>query len=351
MGKYSSKTPQQIEQIKKLWDDGWSQAKISRELKVCDKTVRKILNGVPSQKNKPQVNQHAIELMRSALDEVEDMEEPLERVWERCERDSNRRIRKAQLMPEFSWTAPGKHVILVAISDMHIAPGTPVDFARMREDALLIANTPNCYAILGGDQVDNHIKHRSAILNARSTPDDQYKLFEYYLQLLGGKCILMTSGNHDDWSPQMAGVDVLSRIARDHRICYAPDEAFIDLRVGSQKYKVAIRHQYRMNSSFNQTHSVKQWLRNGNTEFDLGIVGHHHEAAIEEFIYRGKFCWACRPGSYQITSAYSRQYGYNHSIPTCPTFVISGDQRNIQGYRSLKAYLETIKVAKELGVS
>ena len=299
-----------------------------------------------SPKVSPQPSAADVQAMKCAAEEMEDYEEPPEQVWERCEKDSARRIKRAKLQHEFSWTAPGSHLLLVAISDMHIAPGTPVDFRKMREDAERIARTPNCFAILGGDQVDNHIKHRAAILAARSQPDDQYRLFEYYLTLLGGKCLLFTSGNHDDWTAQIGGVDMLGRIAREKRICYAPDEAWIDLTVGGQKYKVAIRHQFRMNSSFNQTHSVKQWLRLGPAEFDVGIVGHHHEAAIEEVIYRDTFRWVCRPGSYQITTAYSRAYGYNHAIPTCPTFLLHGDRRQIDGWNSLEKFANCMQAAR-----
>ena len=138
----------------------------------------------------------------------------------------------------------------------------------------------------GGDQIDNHIKHKSAIMAARSQPGDQYRLLEYYLSILGTRCLLMVSGNHENWSNQFAGVDVLKTLAKQQQIFYAPDEAWLEVEIGEQRYTVAMRHQYRMNSSFNQTHSVKQWLRHGEREFDIGCIGHHHEAAIEQTLYR-----------------------------------------------------------------
>lgn len=278
-------------------------------------------------------------------------DEPADVVWQREEERAARKIRKAVEGGTFRWRAPGPHLLLAFISDQHIAPGTPVDFKRMREDAELIRSTPNCYAVLGGDGVDGHIKHRAAIISARSQPEDQYKLYEYYLQILGDRCLLMISGNHDNWVKQFAGVDLVSRIARDQRICYNPDEAFMELAVGAQNYTVAVRHQYRFNSTFNQTHTVKQWLRLGEREFDIGCIGHHHEHAIESFVYRGKLRWGCRPGSYQITSAYSRQYGFNRALPTTPAFLLRGDTWDVSGYATVKQAVEAVRATREIGIS
>ncbi len=290
-------------------------------------------------------------MQRAAVEGGYDDDEPPELVWKREEEKAARKIRKAAEAGVFRWHAPGPHLLLSFVSDQHIAPGTPVDFKAMREDAELIRATPHCYAILGGDGIDNHIKHRAAVMAARSQPEDQYQLFEYYLRILADKSLLMVSGNHENWTTAFAGVDMLGRVARDQRLCYAPDEAFLEISVGTQTYRVAVRHQFRMNSSFNQTHAVKQWLRLGEREFDIGCIGHHHEHAVEAFVYRGKVCWGCRPGSYQITSAYSRAYGYNASIPTTPTFMIRGDRREITGFSTLRAALDFVRAAREIGIA
>ncbi len=292
-----------------------------------------------------------VEAMRLAAADGGDWEEATDVLWRRAEEQGARAVRRAREQHKFQWTAPGKHLLLAVVSDLHIAPGTPCDFKQMREDAELIRDTPGCYAVLAGDAIDNHIKHRAAVLAAQSTPDNQYKLFEHYLSILGPKLLVVTSGNHDDWTSHAAGVDVLARIVRDRRVCYAPDEAWLDITVGGQQYVVAVRHQYRFNSSFNQTHSPKQWLRLGPREFDIGVIGHHHEAAIEQTVYRDRFVWVARPGSYQITSGYARQLGYNPAIPTCPTFLLAGDEREITGWKSVRAMARSQRSLRELGAA
>jgi hypothetical protein len=271
----------------------------------------------------------------------------LDAKWREAEEDSLKRIEKARLQSRFDINVRTNRPIAVAfVSDQHIAPGTPVDFRRMREDAELIRDTPDLYAVLGGDGVDNHIKHFSAVLAARSQPQDQWILYEHYLKILGEKLLVVTSGNHDLWTNQYAGTDMVSWLARSNRFAYAPYEARIAMTVGQQPYKLAVRHQYRLNSSFNQTHSVKQWLRLGEDDFDVGCIGHHHEAAVEQSVYRGRMVWLCRPGAYQITSSYSAVYGYNNSLPSCPTFILFPDRRHIIGVadvRDVPAILKAVK--------
>lgn len=340
--------PRRVEIVHRLYRDRYSRQTIYDELQkaglpTSTGTIGNIIAQIINEPSEPtkqeaktggdmKIPQQHLDDMRQAAQALNDWEEPVEETWKRAEERNNRAIRKALHQSEFSFRVPERHCFLSFISDMHISLDATCDLKRMREDAEHIRNTPGCYCVLGGDQVDNHIKHRSAVLASRSTPSDQYLLLEYYLDILGPKCLLMVSGNHDDWTTQTAGVDVLSRIARDKRIFYAPDEAFLRLAVGSQTYLIGMRHQYRMNSSFNQTHACKQWLRNGSREWDIGAIGHHHETAIEEFEYRGQMRWACRPGSYQITSAYSRQLGYNAATPTTPTFLLHGDERRIDGF-------------------
>lgn len=264
-------------------------------------------------------------------------DEPIQEIWERAEVTNARHIDKARERDQFAVDFPADEPIAIAfISDQHISPGTPVDMARMRADAEYVRDTRNLYALLMGDGIDNHIKHRSAMISMRSSPSDQYKLFEYYLSIFAPKVLAICSGNHDMWTKNFAGVDVLDYIADRQRICYSPHAYTIRVTVGGHPYTICGRHQYRFNSSMNQTHAVKQLWRFGEVDFDIAGVGHHHEHAVESGIMRGIERWFCRPGSYQISSDYSRQYGYNSTYPTCPTFVLGANRRDITGFSDMR---------------
>ena len=257
--------------------------------------------------------------------------------WSLAEKRAKKDIEKADKRGRFSVDFPDGPIAIACISDQHIAPGTPCDFERMREDAELIRETPGFYAVLVGDGVDNHIKHRSAMISASSKPDEQWRLFDHYLQVFGDKILCLISGNHDAWTAEIGGVDYLSKIAAERKLCYAPAEARMTVNVGGQPYSLLIRHQVgRFNSSLNQTHVVKRFWEMNAEPFDIGVIGHHHEAAMEMFIKHGKKRFAARPGSYQITSPYAHQYGFPSSIPTCPTFLMFPGERRIVGFDDVR---------------
>jgi len=96
----------------------------------------------------------------------------MDELWKRVAEESKRRIKYLHESSRFTVNVDefdaGVPIAVSAISDQHIAPGTPVDHERMKWDAEVIRDTPGMYAILGGDGVDNHIKHRAAIMAARS---------------------------------------------------------------------------------------------------------------------------------------------------------------------------------------
>jgi predicted phosphodiesterase len=269
-------------------------------------------------------------------------------VWAKVEKQGIKDINKSRLRGKFNVNFPTGPIAIACISDQHIAPGTACDFKRMREDAELIHDTPGLYACLAGDGVDNHIKIQQATLSARSTPSDQWRLFDHYLKIFGvGKILVVISGNHDAWTVQIGGVDYLSQVAENNKLCYAPAEARLKVTVGGQDYDMMIRHQVgRFNSSLNQTHVVKRFWEMNEAPFDIGVIGHHHEAALEAVTKHSKRIYVARPGSYQITTQYSHQYGFSNSIPTCPTFILFPGERRIIGFDDVRDAVWALKGAR-----
>ena len=278
------------------------------------------------------------------------MEEDLHaiaRSWDITERSNAERIRNQLNEPRFEWTASdGKPVGVSFLSDQHITLGAATDLAQMRDDAEIIHATPGMHAMLGGDGVDNHLKHRAALINARSNPSDQYRFYNYYLSILEEDLVVVISGNHDDWTKDFAGIDQVKNLCRRRKVCYSPDFAIVTCNIGNQVYRVLIRHQYRYGSSFNLGHTVKRLWEMGDHEFDVGVVCHHHEPHIENFTKHGMQRWAIRPGSYQIMSAYSRRYGFNNAQPTSPTIIFDPETRDMTGFddvRKAAIYLKAVR--------
>ena len=266
-----------------------------------------------------------------------DIERDVAAEWKKAEEDSSQRIERNTASSRFKIKLDDSITAVSFLSDAHIAPGSLCDFKRLKADAELIRKTAGLRVILAGDLVDNHIKHRSAMIRSRSAPSDEYRLVDYLLKLIGAENILLCiSGNHDAFTTQLAGVDMLQTIAEQNRVCYAPAEARLSIELPGFEYKIAVRHQYRYQSAFNQSHAVKRWFDMGTESFDVGVIAHNHECSISSFQRHGQTCWAARPGAYQIETGYSRQYGYNPSVPTCPTFFLFAEERRIIGHHDIR---------------
>jgi hypothetical protein len=114
-----------------------------------------------------------------------------------------------------------KPIALTFISDQHISQGGVSNLERMEEDARLVSETPGMYAVLGGDGVDNHVKHRAALVNSGSVPGKEWILYDHYLGIFGSRIAAMISGNHDDWTHDFVGIDMVQRLVRKatHFLC------------------------------------------------------------------------------------------------------------------------------------
>ena len=255
------------------------------------------------------------------------LREPIEDRWEEMKRATSLDLKRHREEKHLRIRIDDNHPIGISfISDQHIRQTGPIDLTRMEEDATLIRDTPGLYAFLGGDGVDNHIKHRPAMVQGGTSPKRDWEAYDYYLGMFGEKSIVaMVSGNHDDWTRDFAGIDMVDRLAKARKIHYHPDEVLCKLSVSGVLYQIKLRHQYRYNSSFNLGHTIKRLWEMGDDDFHIGVVCHHHEAHMETFNKHGINRIGFRPGSYQLGSTYTRRYGFKLNTPTCPTVILWPD--------------------------
>jgi hypothetical protein len=235
------------------------------------------------------------------------------------------------------------------ISDQHIgSEGT--DHAAMREDAEIVRKTEGLYAILGGDGWDNHIKHLAAIINAKSAPTDQVKMFLYYISLFGNKIAAAISGNHEFWTKLVSGVDVVKMLMQANKIVYHPHELRLRMNVGSrdpQEYRICIRHKTRYNSSLNLNWTIKRLWQTGDFDFHIGFRGDEHAASIEPFRGHGLTRWSARGGSYQRISDYQEAKGYPRTEPVNPAFILYPNEFRIDAFEDMRKMVDTLKTVRE----
>lgn len=326
-------TQKQLDDVTAMLERGRQSIEIANIFNVHPSNVRDFKRsfdrGVPLTSTK-----HEDPTLSRELEEEDDAEVE----WFYNEEKNEKRIRRAAKLHNFSASFDEHLPIGISFaSDQHISLDNTVALKQMRLDAWMVRDTPGMHVICVGDAIDNHIKHVAAMVNSRSTPGDQYRLLNQYLRWIKDKMLVMISGNHDDWTSQLAGVDVSKMLCDNNKIMYAPDEARIKVHLPGHTYDVAARHQGGGNSKKNPTNSIKEWWRNGTAPFDIGAMAHLHELALERVTLHELERWVCRPGSYQTISAHSRQYGYNPTLPACPTFIIYPDKREIVGYAQLPA--------------
>tara|TARA_R110002020_G_scaffold23154_5_gene77464 strand:- start:6352 stop:7581 length:1230 start_codon:yes stop_codon:yes gene_type:complete len=237
----------------------------------------------------------------------------------------------------------GQHIAIAFASDQHIG-NKYTDHERMREDAELIANTPNCYIIHAGDFIDNFVidKPRPA-MKATIPPSVQWKLCEHYLDMFDDKIVAIVAGNHDLWTASLTDYDPLNELVRKRAILYHAFELNIRIWVGEQPYHISVRHKRRGNSNVHPARVVKSWWETGEADFDIGVVGHHHTPVVENFVRHGIERWAVRPGAYKMVDGYSEMLGFSDYWPTCPVAILSPSSKNIQVFSDLKTGLMALK--------
>lgn len=222
-------------------------------------------------------------------------------------------------------------------SDWHITTTGPCAVKELVEYAEAVRETPNAYALGVGDMTDNPIKWAPTSVN--DIPDD-LRLLDIVIGKFGGKLLGMTSGNHDDWTKAMVGIDSLRTMAERHALHYAPDELIWRVEIVSPttnevtaRWVIATRHKYYRHSNLNHTHACYRWLEDNANNWpvddsgatllpDVLAVGHNHVADVSHRVYEGRDVIAVRMGAWQYTSRHTRAGGWPLMPPTAPVVVL-----------------------------
>jgi len=206
---------------------------------------------------------------------------------------------------------------------------------NFERDIQTILETPNLFVVLGGDIIDNQIKHLSGLLASRTRPGTQWKWLRRFLRRIRPKLVACISGNHDAWTALLTDLDLLEFETSDLGIPYDQDELTLKVQMTDAEYVVGLRHKYPGGSKANPALKVKNWWRDGDTDFDVGVVCHDHTAVIEPFVRHGRVRWAMRPGTYQTESRYAIREGYHCPIPATPVAVFQPFKKDVHGFLSL----------------
>lgn len=221
-------------------------------------------------------------------------------------------------------------------SDQHI--GNPFcDHERLRLDTELIVSHPDCYVIHAGDYIDNFVIDKpKPAMKAPIPPSVQWRLCEHYINMSRESLMAIVAGNHDLWTASMTDYDPLKKMAQERGILYHAHELNIRLIHGDVAYHLSIRHKRRGNSNIDPSRVVKKMWDDGECDFDIGVIGHHHTPSVVPFTRHGIERWSVRPGAYKIIDTFGEMCGFPRERPTSPMIILDPKTRDIQAFTDLR---------------
>jgi hypothetical protein len=243
-----------------------------------------------------------------------------------------------------------KWYCLCFLSDLHFG-SDGVNYKKAREDAELIGSNPYTFSVLGGDYIDNFISAKiiEPLIQATTTPSQQITLFEEYLKFFNKNIMLMISGNHDDRTKKITGLDFLKVIADKEKILYSPDVHIFSVKNGNANYTLSIRHSTRFSSMYNYTHSVKQSRRFGEHEYDIGVICHQHTPAVEDCYIQGNHFIAIRTGSYKVADSYCKKTDFPESKPISPCVILAPNEKKMISMKYLDEAIDFVTYKNKKG--
>jgi hypothetical protein len=149
------------------------------------------------------------------------------------------RTAEPTIIPQFAFTEP---IALCFLSDLHIG-SSGVDYAQLRADTETIAQTDGMYAVFHGDGIDNWIIPKLAPLQrGQAVPfDDEWGLFQLWLDTLDTKLMVVVAGNHDNWTRRMGGVDFLAHLVQPKAL-YDDEQVIFDVKIQKRRVRFCVRH-------------------------------------------------------------------------------------------------------------
>lgn len=218
---------------------------------------------------------------------------------------------------------------IVGLPDNHLN-NIGTDLGRAFQDAEFIAKHPSIFAVGVGDWIDNFIigklerERRKDIMSH----NDSWRLLEHYIGILSKKLIVACGGNHDAFSTNLGGYDVLGRIFKDYGLTTVYDENQVRVRITTKKYEFVhlVRHKFRGSSKYNAMHGIASWILEQWQGEDVIWGGHIHVAghvSIERFwLNERRVVHGIQLASYKKHDDYAIMNGFRPNVPFMAPMII-----------------------------
>lgn len=211
---------------------------------------------------------------------------------------------EATIRPDLEY--PNLPMLLAIITDAHIF-SSQTDHELLKKHFDLVLGTPNTRMIDCGDQVDMGI-WGDLVFEQVLPPFMAGFTMKDLARELDEKIITIIGGNHTDWM-KLCGTEYYDAFLREAKCPIMPAGGLIHLQVGEQEYQVAVKHTHWGRSKLNATNAPKRFIQWGYPEADCAILGHTHQASMEQFYMGGKERLAIVGGTYKLDDQWSKRRG------------------------------------------
>jgi hypothetical protein len=212
-----------------------------------------------------------------------------------------------------------------------------VDYEAFERDIKFLEKQAGFKVHVGGDGYQNLIQASKIGSSQNQVPVAvQRGLYTLSLKRLMARILTLGTGNHNYWAKLATGEDWDGEMAKKLKLLYIKHYALVHLWIGKQEYPYLVMHKGRFNSSFNLTHTCKQYQRLYFPEARIVVIEHQHVSAVEQYQYNGKECLAMRPGTYAVYDDFAQQNGFFGAHVANPTAVLFPDRDKIVGMKDMR---------------
>jgi len=280
----------------------------------------------------------------------ENSEDGIEELLEKIERHRKASLRFVERKEVIRIGFGGEPIGLVFLGDWHIGSlGT--NHSLILSDAKLISRTKNVFCCLLGDYVELYKvfpgKFETETVDFL-TPQEQYLLLKHIFEILGRKILAVVLGTHDSWLQRKTGIDFIGNLVKEVKANYLGYGGLLVIGVGSQTYRICLRHEFPGKSQYSPTFAIGKMLRDYQ-DFDVGVLGHIHEPSLQEITLRGKRRYFLRLGSYKVEwDPYMEKLGFRLVRNAwMPMVVLFPDKWRIHAFKNFKEGIEFLEFVKK----
>lgn len=232
-----------------------------------------------------------------------------------------------------------KPICVLVLGDTHMGSWA-TNYERLIQLTDEIINTPNLYVILVGDLLQMSIKLRGVLEVSDNAlpPYWQIRFLDSWLQSIKHKVICSTFDNHSVMREENAvGFSTYAEIFKRHTI-YHSGIGHIDVKVGSQVYKIAVAHFFRGRTMYNPCHGQMRYIRMEANDREIVAAGDSHVHGVVHYMEGGKERLALNCGSIQ-NSGYGKRFFSLKNQDYFPCFTLDPKEHRFTGYRSVSDWL------------